>query len=145
MARSIVVDTNVFVSACLGSGPANQVLQACLAGVCRPLMGAALYAEYEDVLGREALWQRSALNADERFELFDIFLATSRWTRVYFAWRPNLPDEADNYLIELAVAGSACWIVTRNLRDLVRAELKFPGLRTVDPATFLKEMDSWLP
>ncbi len=22
-------------------------------------------------------------------------------TRVYFAWRPNLPDEADNHLIEL--------------------------------------------
>jgi predicted nucleic acid-binding protein len=36
---------------------------------------------------------------------------------VYHAWRPNLPDEADNHLLELAVAAQADAIVTRNLRD----------------------------
>ena len=141
----VVVDTNVFVSACLGSGPANQVLAACLARKCQPLMGAALFAEYEDVLGRQALWLRSPLSERERHELLDIFLAVSRWTRVYFGWRPNLPNEADNHLIELAVAGSASHVITRNLRDLARAELKFPGLRTLDPSDFVKEMDSWPP
>lgn len=143
--RRVVVDTNVFVSACLGSGPANHVLAACLARKCQPLMGAALFAEYEDVLGRQALWQRSPLSERERHDLLDIFLAVSRWTRVYFGWRPNLPDEADNHLIELAVAGSASHVISRNLRDLARAELKFPGLRTLDPADFVKEMDSWPP
>ena len=143
--RRVVVDTNVFVSACLGSGPANQVLAACLARKCQPLMGAALFAEYEDVLGRQALWQRSPLSERERHDLLDIFLAVSRWTRVYFGWRPNLPDEAGNHLIELAVAGSASHVITRNLRDLALAELMFPGLRTLDPADFLKEMDSWPP
>ena len=29
------------------------------------------------------------------------------WVRVYYLWRPNLPDEADNHLVELAVAGNA--------------------------------------
>jgi predicted nucleic acid-binding protein len=50
---------------------------------------------------------------------------------VYFGWRPNLPDEADNHLVELAVAGRASFVVTRNLRDLTRAELKpsRPALR----------------
>ena len=62
------------------------------------------------------------------------------WKRVYFTWRPNLPDEADNHLIELAVAGAAAFIVTRNLRDLNRAELSFPGLRCLAPAPFLKEI-----
>ena len=28
-----------------------------------------------------------------------------RWTSVYFGWRTNLPDEADNHLIEWALAG----------------------------------------
>jgi hypothetical protein len=37
---------------------------------------------------------------------------------VYFLWRPNLPDEADNHLIELALAGAAQTIVTHNLNDL---------------------------
>jgi len=145
MIRRIVVDTNVFVSACLGGGSANAVLRACLQGRCQPLMGAALFAEYEDVLAREALWRGAPLTAAERYELFDIVLGVCEWTRVYFGWRPNLPDEADNHLIELAVAGGADAIVTRNLRDVARGELQFPGLRTLDPMTFLKELEPWLP
>ncbi|MFN7664382.1 MAG: PIN domain-containing protein, partial [Inhella sp.] len=45
----------------------------------------------------------------------------------------NLPDEADNHLIELAVAGQASVIVSRNLRDLTRGELRFPGLQVLVP------------
>lgn len=52
----------------------------------------------------------------------------------------NLPDEADNHLIELAVAGAAPFILTRNLCDLTRAELKFPGVQCLAPTTFLKEI-----
>jgi putative PIN family toxin of toxin-antitoxin system len=139
----VVIDTNVFVSACLGSGPANTVIRACLTGQCRALMGAALLAEFEDVLSRKALWQDAALTANERSELLDIFVAECLWTRVYFGWRPNLPDEADNHLIELAVAGGASFVVTRNLRDFARGELQFPGLRIADPITFLKELAPW--
>ena len=36
-------------------------------------------------------------------------------------------DEADNPLIELGVAVQADAIVTRNLRDVSRGELKFPS------------------
>ena len=108
-------------------------------------MGVALLAGYEDILGRAILVERSPLSADERAELFDIFLACCTWTRVYYGWRPNLPDEADNHLIELAVAGSAHYVVTGNLRDVAQGELQFPGLQVVAPATFLKELPSWLP
>lgn len=138
----IVVDTNVFVGACLGVGASNAVVAACLRGEHTSLMGTALLAEYEDVLGRGALFRRCRLTAAERDELLDIFLATCRWTRIYFGWRPNLPDEGDNHLVELAVAGGASHIVTRNLRDLKRKELKFPGLEAVTPEHFLKEMKS---
>ena len=40
------------------------------------------------------------------------------------------------------MAGGADFLVTRNLRDLGRAELKFPGLRCVSPETFLKEIEA---
>ena len=60
--------------------------------------------------------------------------------RTAFRTRPNLPDEADNHLVELAVAGGARFVVTRNLRDVARMELKFPGLRVLSPEDFLKEM-----
>lgn len=139
----MVIDTNVFVSACLGSGSANAVLRACLSGRCMPLMGAALIAEHEDVLQRQLLWANAPLDAAERLALLDIYMAVCRWTRVYFGWRPNLPDEADNHLIELAVAGGAHGIVSRNLKDLRCGQLCFPQLRLLDPQTFLKELDTW--
>lgn len=135
----IVIDTNVFVGACLGVGASNAVVASCLRSGHHPLMGTALLSEYEDVLGRIDLFKDCRLSSDEREELLDIFLATCRWTRIYFGWRPNLRDESDNHLVELAVAGGANRIVTRNLRDLKGRELKFPGLVAVTPEQFLME------
>ncbi len=68
----------------------------------------------------------------------DAFLSVCRWIEVFFAWRPNLPDEADNHLVELAVAGNASAIVTRNTRDLVRGELRFPSLQVLTPERCLE-------
>jgi putative PIN family toxin of toxin-antitoxin system len=136
----IVVDTNVFLGACLGTGAANAVIAACLKRRCVPLMGNALFNEYEDVFGRGDLFQNCKLNRRERVELLDVFFACCEWTRVYYAWRPNLPDEADNHLVELAVAGGADFIVTRNRRHLRNMELRFPQLRIASPEIFLKEI-----
>lgn len=134
---NIVVDTNVFLGACLGSGAANRLVGHCIQGMHVPLMGSALLAEYEDVLSRHKLFMRSRLNAHEREALLDIFLASCRWVRIYYNWRPNLPDEGDNHLIELAVAGSASAIVSYNLKDLHGGELRFPPLRVQTPEQFL--------
>jgi putative PIN family toxin of toxin-antitoxin system len=135
-----VIDTNVFVGACLGAGASNEVIALCLRGELMPLMGTALLAEYEDVLGRDALFERSRLDSAERDELLDIFLARCRWTRIYCGWRPNVPDEGDNHLVELAVAGGAQVIVTRNLRDLERMDLRFPALKLMKPEDLLREV-----
>jgi len=136
----VVIDTNIFVGACLGAGAPNEVFALCLRGEVVPLMGTALLAEYEDVLGRGALFERSRLDAAEREELLDIFLARCRWTRIYFGWRPNVPDEGDNHLVELAVAGGAQAIVTRNLRDLQGMDLRFPALKLMTPEDLLREV-----
>lgn len=135
----IVVDTNVFVSACLGDGAPAEVVRMCIRGQVDPVIGAALYAEYEDVLGRQRLFRRSRLVEAERQELLDIFLARCTWIRVYFGWRPNLADEGDNHLVELGIAAQAERIITGNTRHLATAELQFPSLRVMDPATFLSE------
>lgn len=135
----IVADTNVFVGACLGMGASSAVIADCIRGMHVPLMGTALLTEYEDVLGRASLFAKSRLSAGERDDLLDIFLASCRWTPIYFGWQPNLRDEGDNHLVELAVAGHASHIVSRNLRDLRRTELHFPDLRLSTPEQFLKE------
>lgn len=136
----VVIDTNVFVGACIGIGACNGVVKACLAHEVVPLMGPALLAEYEAVLGREALFLNSRLTPNERSELLDIFLSLCEWTQIYFLWRPNLADESDNHLLELAVAGGADAVVTRNVRDLQNKQLLFPALRLLTPEDFLKEL-----
>ena len=133
-----MVDTNVFISSCLWNGAPVDLLQLCFQGVYQPLMGAALLAEYEDVLGRDKLFKKSRLNISERSELLDIYLACCTWTRIFYGWRPNLPDEGDNHLMELAVAGNSKAIVTKNLRHLRSTELKFPDIDVITPGQLLK-------
>lgn len=135
----MVLDTNVLVGALLrGGGSARAVVRASLQGHYHPVIGPALLAEYEDVMGRATLFEDSVLSQGEREAVLDALLSRCRWVEVFYAWRPNLPDEADNHLIELAVAAQAEAIVTRNLRDVSRGELKFPMLRVLSPEQCLE-------
>lgn len=138
----IVLDTNVFVGACMGTGASAKLIELCIQGKITPAMGSALLSEYEDVLSRESLFESCRLNRAQREELLDIFLDSCRWVKTYFTWRPNLRDEADNHVVELAVACAASHIVTWNLRDFASMELRFPLLRYNTPPEFLKELSS---
>ncbi|PIY28941.1 MAG: PIN domain-containing protein [Comamonadaceae bacterium CG_4_10_14_3_um_filter_60_42] len=135
----IVIDTNVFVGACMGVGASAGVIQRCLSGLVIPAMGSAPYLEYEDVMSRATLFEGCRLNADERDELLDIFFAQCQWIKTYYSWRPNLRDEGDNHVMELAVACAASHIVTWNTRDFSAMELRFPMLKIITPPEFLKE------
>lgn len=140
MPRIIVLDTGVFIAALLGpKGASREVLRGCLTGRFQPLMGSALFMEYESVMGRDAMFKRCVLTKKERESLFDAFLHTCGWTKVYYGWRQNLPDEPDNHLVELAVAGGAEMIVAHNIKDFNRAAPTFPGLQVVTPRALLKE------
>jgi putative PIN family toxin of toxin-antitoxin system len=141
MPPRIVVDTSVFIAAILSPAGENRaVLRASLLGRARPIMGAALFHEYEDVLSRPELMDKGPLPATERQTLLEAFLSVTDWGKVYFLWRPNLPDEADNHLIELALAGTAETIVTNNLKDPQHGELRFPGLKIQSPRQFLSTL-----
>nr|WP_230841133.1 PIN domain-containing protein [Gloeobacter morelensis] len=65
-------------------------------------------------------------------------MSASKWIFIYYLWRPNLKDEADNHLIELAVAGNAQMIATNNARDFQNAELLFPDLSILKPEEMIR-------
>lgn len=117
------------------------MVRRCLEGAVEPQIGAALFGEIEDVFGRAEPFAGSATTAAERETVLDAFFARCRWVRVSYLWRPNLRDEADNHLIELAVASGAGAVITHNGRDLNSGELRFPNLTILTPAEALRGFD----
>ncbi len=134
----LVIDTNVFVAGLRSAGGASRaVLRRVLEGKFQPLFGNALWLEYQDLLGRPVWGEAST--AAQRVQVLAALAKQGRWVTVYYGWRPNLPDEADNHLIELALAGGAAAIVTHNLRDVRGGELRLGNLRVLTPAQCLEE------
>jgi putative PIN family toxin of toxin-antitoxin system len=134
MVVKIVVDTSVFVSALIGpKGPSRELIRQCLQGRYQPLMSNALFCEYEQLINRFEILQSCPLSKEEIETLLASFISVAMWIYIYYSWRPNLRDEADNYLIELAVAGNAKIIATNNIKDFKTAELIFPELLIKKP------------
>ncbi|MBF9045909.1 putative toxin-antitoxin system toxin component, PIN family [Rhodobacterales bacterium LSUCC0031] len=139
MGMRVVLDTNIIVGAMLrDGGAARAVLRLCLQAEVQPIIGVALFAEMEDVLSRADLFRKSKLTHAERQELFSAFLSVTQWVPIYYTWRPNLRDEADNHVVDLAVAGNADYIVTQNERDFAKMELQFPQLKLATAAEFME-------
>ncbi|MEM7422020.1 MAG: putative toxin-antitoxin system toxin component, PIN family, partial [Pseudomonadota bacterium] len=78
-----------------------------------------LFWEYEAVSQRTEIRELCHLADEEVDQLLAAFYSVCEWIQIHYLWRPNLRDEGDNFLIEVAVAGSANCIVTNNMRDLL--------------------------
>ena len=140
MSVKIVVDTNVFIGAILSSQLLNrELIRRCLIGEYQPIMSNALYLEYESVMEREEIIAKCQLDRSKVNELLDGFLSVSKWVYIYYSWRPNLRDEGDNHVIELAIAGNAQIIATNNLKDFRGSELTFPQLQILNPHQIIAE------
>ena len=139
MVKTIVINTSVIISALIGKrGPGREVLRKCLHGEYRPLISNALFLEYKNVSKRKQIMEVCPLTNKEIAELLNAFYNLCDWVPIYYLWRPNIVDEGDNFLIELALAGNATHIVTNNISDLKNAELSFPDLKIVTPARLLR-------
>jgi uncharacterized protein len=123
----IVIDTNVLVGALVGQERSanRKLLELCLKGEFKPLISYTLFSEYEDLINRASILELCKRSPEEINILFDGFLSVCELVKIYYLWRPNLIDEDDNYLVELAVAGNAEILITHNLKNFNRSQLKF--------------------
>ncbi len=67
--------------------------------------------------------------------VLEALLALALQSEVHYLWRPNLPDENDNFVVETAVSTNAA-VITENIADFQRGELKFPDLLVLTPQQF---------
>ena len=134
-AMRIVLDTNVLVAAARSRRGASYALLSSLPHArFEPVVSVPLFLEYRDLLLRpENLFQRPAAQAEG---FLDFLLSVRRLQKIFFFWRPALPDPDDDLILELAVAGGCRYIVTHNLRDFRGVE-KW-GVTAVTPSDFLK-------
>ncbi len=133
----IVMDTNIlFAGLYSKNGASFKVLEYLSAGVLQLTLSTPLLFEYEDVLKRH----QALLNVDgaEIEAILDSLCAFAQYQKVYFLWRPYLPDPKDDLVLELAVASKTPTIVTHNIKDFVGVE-KF-GIETIPPKTLLERL-----
>jgi putative PIN family toxin of toxin-antitoxin system len=134
----VVIDTNVIVSALRSQRGASALLLSMLdRGLFEMHISVPLALEYEDVLLRKR--DELGLSANDVVELVDSLCAVARrHDRIYFTWRPMLPHERDEHILDLAVKAQCQAIITYNVRDFSGIE-RF-GIRAIDPQSFLREI-----
>lgn len=136
----IVIDTSVWISALITKdSKAREILRMIFHSKLFPQMSEALFREYEDVMKRKKIQELTPLSLKKQNELFEAYLSTCKWNEIYYIWRPNLQDENDNFIVELAVASGAEAIITYNVKDFKSAELIFKH-KIITPEDFIKEM-----
>jgi len=135
----VVLDTNIIVSALMsGENACREVLRMAFDGRLQPIIGNALYAEYESVLARDYLFQGCPFDADKRNMFLDDVLSVCSFVEIHYLWRPNLRDEGDNHVLELALSGGADYIVTQNLKDFRAGDLQvMNNLKVIHPRELL--------
>ena len=88
---------------------------------------------------RKKIISLTPLKTEGQELLFNTYLNHCQWNEIYYTWRPNLKDEGDNFLIELAVSSGAKAIITYNIKDFKNAELVF-SYKIITPEDFIKEI-----
>jgi len=133
----VVLDTNVLYAGLYSSkGASFRVLQAIEQGQLKVVISTPLLFEYEEILRRN---QETLRLSDQEIEnLLDYLCMVSEHQKIYFLWRPRLPDFRDDHLLELAIASGTKIIVTHNTRDFRGAETF--GIRAINPKNLLEEI-----
>jgi predicted nucleic acid-binding protein len=97
-----------------------------------------VFQEYRDLLSREDVQRKLNLEAGDSDAILQFIAVVARPTTVHYAWRPNLRDEDDNMIMELALASGSEYLITRNIRDfVVRTDLSNDEVRVVTPGEFM--------
>ena len=117
----VVIDTSVLVAGLRSQlGSSNRVLYWVAKRRCVPLVTTAIFLEYEAVLMRPEHRLATGMSEDDVEGFLAALASGSEPVESSFLWRPQLGDPADEMILEAAVNGAACAIITHNVRDFLQ-------------------------
>jgi len=138
MNYSVVIDTNVFVSALRSrNGASYRLLSILDNGMFSINVSVALVLEYEDA-SKRLIGIKYPLSEKDVDDIIDYICQLANHQQVFYLWRPFLKDPGDDMVLELAVAAQANIIVTYNKNDF--QGVKEFGIEVLTPKEFLERI-----
>jgi len=134
----LTIDTNILYQALKSKrGASYWIIDQVRKGRFQIALSVPVFHEYQDVLSREASLKGFGLQAVDVQKFLRFLAFFGKTFNIFFLLRPNLDDENDNMLVELAITSQSDYLITSNIRDFKRAELKFDQLKVITPGDFV--------
>lgn len=133
----VTIDTNTLIAALLSkNGASHQILRLITNEKLKLALSTNVLLEYDDVTKREEILKKSKFSKEQIEDVLDLLALLAHKHEIYFRLRPNLTDEKDNLFVECAFASNSEYLVTSNIRDFEKGELKGFGFTIVTPKQF---------
>ena len=133
--QKVVIDTNVIVSALIGSSFPRQIVYNLVFEkkiiVCT---STELFKEYIEVLNRDKFRKYPEFVTKAEIVLNKLFELSLKY--IPSVKLSVIKDEPDNRVLELAVSAQADFIITGNTRDF--SFTQYEGIRIVTPEQFIQ-------
>ncbi len=135
----VTLDTNILYQALKSkTGASYFILQQVRNREIQIALSVPVFYEYQDVLTRNKSLKDFELQLEDIDKFLRFIAYTGKTFEIYFLFRPNLKDEKDNMVVELALTSQSDYIITSNTRDFKNAQLKFDQLKIITPSEFVK-------
>lgn len=131
----VVLDTSVLVAAARSrNGASFAILRSLPSAAFHPCLSVGLFSEWQSVLARPENLP-IGLTPDQVPGFLRRLASFCHLQDIHFLWRPFLSDPNDEFILELAFAARARYIVTHNKSDF--SDCEHLGVTAITPRDFL--------